>query len=110
MERLYPFNNNDVLTDQMKYMELLQTDTRWTDEFFDKGAIENYSLSARGGNEKTKYSISTNYLRDEGVLLTDYFKKMSLRLSMSTKPNKSDRIWRIDKSFIFKPEEISRWS
>ena len=81
-------NNNGVLTDQMKYMELLKTDTRWTDVFFDEGAIESYSLSARGGNEKTKYSISTNYLRDEGVLLTDYFKKMSLRLNLSTKPNK----------------------
>lgn len=81
-------NNEGNLTDQMRYMELLQTDTRWTDIFFDKGAVENYSLSARGGNEKTKYSISTNYLRDEGVLLTDYFKKMSLRLSLSTQPNK----------------------
>lgn len=81
-------NNNGVLTDQMKFIKLLGTENRWVDVFFDEGAIESYSLSARGGNEKTKFSISTNYLRDEGVLLTDDFKKLNLMLNLSTKPNK----------------------
>jgi len=81
-------NNNGVLTDQMKFIEMLGTENRWTDVFFDKGVIESYSLSARGGNEKSKYSISANYLRDDGVLLTDNFNKMNLRINLSTKPNK----------------------
>ncbi|MFC2116775.1 SusC/RagA family TonB-linked outer membrane protein [Bacteroidota bacterium] len=81
-------NNNGVLTDEMKYAELMGTETRWSDAFFDNGAVANYSLSARGGTDKTKFAISTNYMRDEGVLLTDGFKKMSLRLNLSTKPHK----------------------
>ncbi|MCU0644221.1 MAG: SusC/RagA family TonB-linked outer membrane protein, partial [bacterium] len=81
-------NNNGVLTDRMKYIKLLGTENSWPDVFFDGGTIENYSLSARGGNDKTKFSISTSYLGDEGVLLTDNFKKMNLRLNMSTRPNK----------------------
>lgn len=81
-------NNNGVLTDQMKFIELLGTENRWTDVFFDEGVIESYSLSARGGNDKTKFSISTNYLRDDGVLLTDNFKKMNFRINLSTEPNK----------------------
>lgn len=81
-------NNNGVLTDQMKYIELLGTETSWPDVFFDGGVIENYSLSARGGNDKTKFSVSTGYLRDDGVLLTDNFKKMNLRINLSTKPGK----------------------
>lgn len=81
-------NNNGVLTDQVKYVELLGTENRWPDVFFDEGVIESYSLSARGGNDKTRFSISTNYLRDDGVLLTDNFKKMNLRINLSTKPNK----------------------
>ena len=81
-------NNNGVLTDRMKYIELLGTETSWPDVFFDGGVIENYSLSARGGNDKTKFSVSTGYLRDDGVLLTDNFKKMNLRINLSTKPNK----------------------
>jgi len=81
-------NNNGVLTDQMRYIEILGTETRWPDVIFEEGYISNYSLSARGGSDKTKYSISGNYLRDDGVLLTDYFKKMSFRLNISTKPHK----------------------
>lgn len=81
-------NNNGVLTDQMKFIDLLGTENRWTDVFFDEGVIENYSLSARGGNEKTKFTVSANYLRDDGVLLTDYFKKMNVRINLSTKVNK----------------------
>jgi len=81
-------NNNGVLTDQMKYIELLGTETRWPDVFFEEGTVANYSLSARGGSDKTKFSVSTNFMRDDGVLLTDNFKKMSLRLNLSTKPHK----------------------
>jgi TonB-linked SusC/RagA family outer membrane protein len=81
-------NNNGELTDQMKYIEILGTETRWPDVFFEEGTIENYSLSARGGNDQTKFSVSTNFLRDDGVLLTDNFKKMSLRINLSTKPHK----------------------
>ncbi len=84
----FVLDNNGVLTDQMKYIELLGTESNWPDVFFDGGAIESYSLSARGGDDKTKFSISTNYLRDDGVLLTDNFKKMNFRLNLSTKPNK----------------------
>ena len=80
-------NNNGVLTDQMKFIDLLGTENRWTDVFFDGGVIESYSLSARGGNEKTKFTVSGNYLRDDGVLLTDYFKKMNVRINLSTKVN-----------------------
>ncbi len=81
-------NNNGVLTDEMKYIELLGTENSWPDVFFDEGFIASYSLSARGGNDNTRFSVSTNYLRDEGVLLTDYFRKMNLRVSVSTKPHK----------------------
>jgi TonB-linked SusC/RagA family outer membrane protein len=81
-------NNNGVLTDQMKYIELLGTENRWPDVFFDEGLIASISLSARGGSDKTRFSVSTNYLRDEGVLLTDGFKKMNLRVNVSTKPHK----------------------
>ncbi len=81
-------NNNGVLTDEMRYIELLGTENRWPDVFFDEGLISSISLSARGGNENTRFSVSTNYHRDEGVLLTDGFQKMNLRLNVSTKPHK----------------------
>lgn len=81
-------NNNGQLTEQMEYIELMGTENRWPDVFFERGAVENYSLSARGGTDVTKYSISTNYMHDEGVLMTDDFRKASFRLNINTKPNK----------------------
>jgi TonB-dependent starch-binding outer membrane protein SusC len=85
-------NNNGVLTDQMKFIELLGTENRWVDVFFNEGVIENYSLSARGGNDNTRFSVSANFLRDDGVLLTDNFQKMNLRINLSTKPTKKIEI------------------
>jgi hypothetical protein len=52
---------------------------------FELGMITSYSFSARGGNNKTKFSFSMNYLEDEGVLLTDSDKKYSVRIKIDTK-------------------------
>ncbi len=83
-------NNAGVLTDQMKFAELIGngSETSWPDVFLENGAIENYSLSARGGNDKTKFSISTGYQKDDGVLLTDSYKKINFMMNLSSKVNK----------------------
>lgn len=83
-------NNGGVLTDQMKFAELIGngSETSWPDVFLENGAIENYSLSARGGNDKTKFSISGGYQKDDGVLLTDSYKKMNFMMNLSTKVGK----------------------
>jgi TonB-linked SusC/RagA family outer membrane protein len=79
--------NSGNLTNEAKLINLLGTETNWTDVMFDGGAIQNYSLSATGGNDKTKFSISGGYLSDDGVLLTDSYKKMNLRINLDTKVN-----------------------
>lgn len=65
----------------------LGIDNDWQDIIFDNGYIQNHSLSFRGGGEKTKFSASVNYMHDEGVLLTDDFKKYGLTLKLDTKVN-----------------------
>lgn len=82
-------NNNGELTDRMKYIQQMGTETDWVDTMFDGGTIQSYSLSARGGSESTKYSISGSYLSDEGVLLTDSYEKINFKLNLKTKVNKS---------------------
>ncbi|ANQ52439.1 TonB-dependent receptor [Flammeovirga sp. MY04] len=81
-------NNNGELTDRMKYIQQLGTETAWDDVVMDGGTIQSHSLSARGGTERTKYSISGNYLKDEGVLLTDSYDRINFRLNVQTKVNK----------------------
>jgi TonB-linked SusC/RagA family outer membrane protein len=81
-------NNNGNLTDEAGYINELGTKTNWTDVMFDGGVIQSYSLSALGGNDKTKFAISGSYLSDEGVLITDSYKKMNFRLNLDTKVSK----------------------
>ncbi|MBB6459705.1 SusC/RagA family TonB-linked outer membrane protein [Flammeovirga kamogawensis] len=80
-------NNEGELTDRMKYINQLGTETAWDEVMMDGGTIQNHSLSARGGTEKTNYSASGSYLKDEGVLLTDSYEKINFRLSLDTKVN-----------------------
>ena len=60
-------------------------DRSWQDEIFNNGTIVSHSFSARGASEKTKFSVGMNYLHDEGVLITDDYKKYGLSLKVDTK-------------------------
>lgn len=73
------------LSERSQYLQEIGVDRDWQDIIFDGGIIQNHSLSARGGNENTKYSVSLGYLHDEGVLLTDDYKRYNLRLKIDTK-------------------------
>jgi len=57
-------------------------DRDWQEVFFDGGNIMSHSLSARGGNDKTKFSTSLRYLHDEGVVITDDFKLYTFNLKL----------------------------
>jgi TonB-linked SusC/RagA family outer membrane protein len=53
----------------------------------DGGMIQSHSIAARGGTKNTKFRTALSYLKDEGVLLTDQFEKINLRLNLDTKIN-----------------------
>lgn len=76
-----------VLSDKAQYVQLLGVNTNWQDVIFDGGIIESHSFAARGGSERTKFSTAFNYVHDEGVLVTDDYKKYSLKLNIDTKMN-----------------------
>ena len=73
------------ISDKTAYKQLLGVDTNWQEIIFDGGIITNRSFSARGGSDKNKFSASLNYTHDEGVLLTDDFKKYNIKLKLDTK-------------------------
>ncbi|MGI9533011.1 SusC/RagA family TonB-linked outer membrane protein [Lutimonas sp.] len=75
------------LSDQTLVKQQLGVDQDWQDIIFDGGVITNTALSVRGGSAKTKFSTALSYLHDEGVLLTDDFKKYNLKLRVDTKFN-----------------------
>ncbi|MCF6181280.1 TonB-dependent receptor [Lutibacter sp.] len=76
-----------AISDKTKYKQLLGDNTNWQDVIFNGGIISSYSFAARGGSKRTKFSTALSYLHDEGVLLTDDYKKYSLKLKVNTKLN-----------------------
>ncbi len=54
----------------------------WQDEAFRRGVVNNYELSARGGNDKTTFYLSGAYNEQEAVLTSADFKRGSLRLNL----------------------------
>ncbi len=76
-----------TISDKTRYKMLIGVDQDWQDIIFDGGSIESHSFAARGGGEKTRFSTSFGYVHDEGVLLTDDFKKYNLNFQLDTKLN-----------------------
>lgn len=79
--------NEGVLSLRTQRKLQIGVDRDWQDVIFDGGQITSHSFAVRGGNKKTRYSTALNYLHDEGVLLTDDFKKFNLKLKVDTKLN-----------------------
>lgn len=63
-------------------------DTDWQDEVLKTGIIQNYELSAKGGNDMLNYYISGSYMDDESVFLVGEFKRYSIRTNLTTKFSK----------------------
>lgn len=78
---------NGELSARSRYKELIGVDNNWQDIIFDGGNTQSHTISARGGNESTTFSTAMTYAHDEGVLLTDDFKKYNLKAKVDTKVN-----------------------
>ncbi|MDG2491508.1 MAG: TonB-dependent receptor [Flavobacteriaceae bacterium] len=78
---------NGSISNQTQRKLDLGIDRSWQDVIFDGGTIKSHSFAVRGGNKKTKYSTALNFVHDEGVLLTDDFKKYNVKLKVDTKLN-----------------------
>jgi TonB-linked SusC/RagA family outer membrane protein len=59
--------------------------TNWFDEIYHSGVIQEYDLSVSGGSEKSTYSLSSNYLNEEGFLVYTDFKRYNFRVNADTK-------------------------
>ncbi|HLT34473.1 MAG TPA: SusC/RagA family TonB-linked outer membrane protein, partial [Aquaticitalea sp.] len=62
-------------------LQLLNTNTDWQDELFERAPMFSHSLSASGGSETVTYSVSANYFAQDGVIASDKsnFKRWSVR-------------------------------
>ena len=59
----------------------------WNDILFQKGAHQNYEVSASGGSDKIKYYSSLGMMQQEGITVASGLKRMTGRLNIEYKAN-----------------------
>lgn len=59
----------------------------WQDEIFRKGMVQNYQVSANGGNEFVKYYVSVNASNQDGMVKNMNHKSYSARANVEVKAN-----------------------
>lgn len=62
--------------------------TDWQDEAFRSGNLMTADLSASGGNENMRFYASGSYTSNEGILLSNGWKRISGRFNFDNKANK----------------------
>ncbi len=67
--------------------ENLGVGTDWQDFIFQKAPIRSMNVAARGGNDFMTYSISGDYLKQDGILKGGDFERYSLRINNEYKVN-----------------------
>jgi TonB-linked SusC/RagA family outer membrane protein len=59
--------------------------TNWQDEIFRRASGQEYLLNLAGGNDKSGYFISGDYLNQDGVINNSYLKRYTLRSNINSK-------------------------
>ena len=65
---------------------LLGKGTDWQKELFKNAPMHKHQLSLSGGNDRTMYYLSGEYLKQEGVALGSGFNRYAFRLNLDNKP------------------------
>ncbi|MEN9838630.1 MAG: hypothetical protein RL177_109 [Bacteroidota bacterium] len=61
--------------------------TNWADYIFGTGLSTNYTISASGGDAKTRFLMSAGYENTEGHILDDQFQRISVRANIDHQAN-----------------------
>lgn len=61
----------------------------WQDNLFTNGYVQNHSLSLRGGTTQTKYSISGNFVDQNGVIINSGLSRQQFRTALDQTINKN---------------------
>lgn len=61
------------------------TNTDWQDEIFRTAPMQNYELSANGGNEWLSYYVSGNYFNQQGIVINSGMERYGARLNLKAK-------------------------
>jgi len=60
-------------------------DTKWWNEVFSNAFMTNHDLALSGGNKTSKYYASLGYFDQDGVVITNWYKRVSARFNSEFK-------------------------
>jgi TonB-dependent starch-binding outer membrane protein SusC len=69
---------------ELEYLQNKQFED-WQSYIFRNGLLQNYELNVAGGNEKTLFSVSGGFQKDQGLLLNDVFRRVNGKISVDHK-------------------------
>lgn len=78
----------EAVSDYFANPETLGTGTDWQDALFRTGMRQEYNASIRGGSKDIKYSVSTGYFGQDGIVINNDFNRLTLRASLDIKAYK----------------------
>jgi len=58
--------------------------TDWMKELYQPALLQDFVISVSGGSEKTTYSLSANYFKEDGVLRDNSFNRYALRANIDS--------------------------
>ncbi|HCW09063.1 MAG TPA: SusC/RagA family TonB-linked outer membrane protein, partial [Cytophagales bacterium] len=56
--------------------------TVWLDQVLKNAPINNYELSATGGNDKTKFYVGSTFFDQQGIVINSAYKRLSARINL----------------------------
>jgi TonB-linked SusC/RagA family outer membrane protein len=81
----FPGFDPALLTNPLPASWSTGVNTNWEDAIFRTAPIYNLQLSARGGNDKTKFFIAGNYFDQQGIVIDNFYKRASFRMNLDNK-------------------------
>ena len=83
------FRNGSLIVRAFPQSEIDQMGegTDWQDEVFRTGIIQSHNLSIMGGNDKTTFSVSGNYLNQEGIVINSKYTKGTVSINIEHRAN-----------------------
>jgi TonB-linked SusC/RagA family outer membrane protein len=64
---------------------LLPKGTDWQDELFVDAPIANYNVGVSGGSDRVTYSVSSDYMDQQGIVLNTFSRRTGIRVNMDVK-------------------------
>lgn len=86
-----------------------QQGTNWQDEITQTAFGQNHNARISGGGDDSNYSVSVNYLNDEGILLKSSSERLSMRANSDFKIGKNIKIGETFSLALLNTQTPSTW-